>query len=138
MKVHVCKVLAPDERRARPKHRRETAAPAIVRVVSPAMNALRQLRLVAWVEGLSFVLLLFVAMPLKYMAGMPLAVRIAGSVHGILFLLFIAALYRVASEREWPIRRSAVAFLSSIVPFGTFVFDASLKREISSATRKGS
>ena len=56
------------------------------------MTALRQLRLVAFLEGSSFLVLLFIAMPLKYLAGLPLAVRVAGSVHGLLFLVFLAAL----------------------------------------------
>lgn len=97
------------------------------------MTFLQQLRVVAFLEGLSFVLLLFVAMPLKYYAGMPLAVRIVGSVHGLLFVVFCAALARAAIASEWPLRRSLLAFVSSLVPFGTFVFDRSLKREIASA-----
>jgi integral membrane protein len=96
------------------------------------VTALRQLRLIAFLEGSSFVLLLFVAMPLKYLAGYPLAVRIAGSIHGALFLLFLVALYRAARGRTWPRRRSFTAFVSSLLPFGTFVFDASLRREIDS------
>ena len=96
------------------------------------VTALRQLRLVAFLEGSSFVLLLFVAMPLKYLAGYPLAVRIAGSIHGALFLLFLVALYRAAEGRAWPFRRSVTAFVASLLPFGTFVFDASLRREIDS------
>ena len=96
------------------------------------VTTLRQLRLVAFLEGSSFVLLLFVAMPLKYLAGYPLAVRIAGSIHGALFLLFLVALYRAAGDRAWPVRRSINAFVASLLPFGTFVFDASLRREIDS------
>jgi integral membrane protein len=96
------------------------------------LTALRQLRLVALLEGSSFLILLFVAMPLKYLAGLPLAVRVVGSIHGALFLLFLAALYRAARARAWPRRRSLSAFLASILPFGTFVFDASLRREIES------
>jgi integral membrane protein len=98
------------------------------------MKVLRQLRLVALLEGSSFVVLLFIAMPLKYLAGLPLAVRIVGSVHGLLFLMFMAALYRAARERDWPLRRSLLAFVASIVPFGTFVFDPSLRREIAAVT----
>ena len=94
------------------------------------MTALRQLRLIALLEGTSFLVLLFIAMPLKYLAGFPLAVSIVGSVHGGLFLLFLAVLYRAATERGWPHRRWLTAFVSSIVPFGTFAFDASLRREI--------
>jgi integral membrane protein len=98
------------------------------------MTELRQFRLVAFLEGLSFVLLLFVAMPLKYWAGLPLAVRIVGSVHGLLFVVFVAALFRAALERAWPARRWVLAFVSSLVPFGTFAFDPSLKRELASET----
>lgn len=92
-------------------------------------NALAQLRLVAFLEGVSFVVLLFVAMPLKYLASLPAAVRVAGSVHGLFFVLFCAALFRAALERRWPLRRSIVAFGWSLVPFGTFVLDRSLRRE---------
>jgi integral membrane protein len=99
------------------------------------MNVLRQLRLVAFLEGLSFVILLFIAVPLKHFAGMPLAVRIAGMTHGILFLLFIVALFRAATAHDWPARRWALAFVSSLLPFGTFVFDRSLKAEAELAQR---
>ncbi len=94
------------------------------------MTELRQFRWVAFLEGLSFVLLLFVAMPLKYWAGMPLAVRIVGGVHGLLFVLFVITLFRVALERDWPPKRWILAFVSSLVPFGTFAFDRSLQREL--------
>jgi integral membrane protein len=98
------------------------------------MTALRQLRLIALLEGTSFVLLLFIAMPLKYLAGLPLAVSIVGLAHGVLFLVFLAALYRAGSRRRWPASRWMIAFVSSIVPFGTFIFDRSLRREIGAAT----
>lgn len=94
------------------------------------MSALKTLRIVAFAEGLSFLGLLLIAMPLKYFFQMPLAVRIVGSVHGFLFLLFLIALFRAAGEHEWPIKRSFLAFLASLVPGGTFVLDASLKREM--------
>ena len=96
------------------------------------MTALRQLRLVALLEGSSFLILLFAAMPLKYLAGMPLAVRIVGSIHGALFIAFVVALYRAAHACDWPLRRSVTAFVASILPFGTFVFDGALRREIES------
>jgi integral membrane protein len=98
-------------------------------VVTP----LRRLRLIAFIEGVSFLVLLFVAMPLKYLAGLPLAVRIVGSIHGALFIAFVLILIWVSIARAWPFRRSLLAFVSSIVPFGTFVFDGSLRREIAGA-----
>ena len=94
------------------------------------MTELKEFRWVAFAEGLSFVLLLFVAMPLKYWAGLPLAVRVVGSLHGLLFVAFLWALFRVTLEREWPLKRWLSALVSSVVPFGTFVFDRSLKREL--------
>jgi integral membrane protein len=94
------------------------------------VNALRSLRIVAWFEGTSFLLLLFVAMPLKHLFGMPLAVRIVGSVHGILFLLFTAALFRAASEHAWSSRRALWAFALGLLPFGTLLLDRALVREL--------
>ena len=94
------------------------------------MTALRILRIVGFLEGMSFVVLLFIAMPLKYAFALPMAVRVVGSLHGLLFLLFVSALYRVSTERSWPIRRSGAAFVACLLPFGTFVLDRSLKREL--------
>jgi integral membrane protein len=94
------------------------------------MNALTQLRIVAWLEGVSFVLLLFVAMPLKYLAGLALAVRITGSVHGLLFLWFVSALFRAADEHAWSRRRSLAAFGWSLVPFGMLVLERTIRREL--------
>jgi integral membrane protein len=92
--------------------------------------ALRQFRLVALAEGASFLALLFVAMPLKYLLGLPLAVRIVGSIHGALFIMFVLALIRAGTARSWPFHRWLLAFVSAIVPLGTFVFDRWLRREI--------
>jgi len=91
------------------------------------MNALARLRLVTWLEGLSLLTLLFVAMPLKHVFGMPLAVRVVGSVHGLLFLLFISFLFGAASENEWPARRTFIAFVEATLPFGFLLLDRSLR-----------
>ncbi len=94
------------------------------------MNPLRQLRVIGISEGISFLLLLFVAMPLKYLLEQPGAVRVVGMVHGVLFILYVVGLYRAAMARDWPLRRTALAFVASVVPFGFFFFDPSLRREI--------
>lgn len=94
------------------------------------MKTLRQFRAIALLEGASFLVLLFIAMPLKYLAGMPLAVRIFGSVHGLLFVLFVVALVRVSRDRHWPSRRSLAAFVSSLLPFGTLLFDRAVRHEL--------
>ncbi len=97
------------------------------------MTALHQFRIAALLEGWSYLILLFIAIPLKYVVGIPLAVRIVGSVHGFLFITFIIALYRVIAARKWPLRRALRGFLYSLTPFGAFVFDRSLVREIARA-----
>ncbi|UJR79115.1 DUF3817 domain-containing protein [Sandaracinus amylolyticus] len=88
-----------------------------------------RLRLVALVEAVSYLVLLFVAMPLKYVWDLPLAVRVAGAVHGFLFVAFVVALFRAADARSWAWRRSALVFATSLVPFATFWIDRSLREE---------
>ena len=90
------------------------------------MSALSTLRLYGVLEGVSFLALLCVAMPLKYLAHLPVAVRITGSVHGLLFLLFVSALFRVATEQAWPARRTLGALAAAFVPGGTFVLNRKL------------
>ena len=89
---------------------------------------LRRLRFIGFIEGISYLVLLGVAMPLKYLAGMPIAVRVVGSVHGGLFVLFVAAVVEVAVKRPWWTADFwGKALLASFVPFGTFVFDHRLR-----------
>lgn len=88
-----------------------------------------RLRVIAFVEGCSFLLLLGVAMPLKYFANLPLAVTIVGSIHGGLFILFCVAFAQAMSAARWSMVRAGVVFASSLVPFGTFAIDARLKRD---------
>lgn len=96
-----------------------------------------RLRLIGLVEGASFLILLGVAMPLKYLADMPMAVRIVGSVHGGLFLVFLVALMQAADHGSWRFTRIAAAFIASVLPFGTFVFDRSLRAEAAAEAAKG-
>ena len=89
-----------------------------------------RLRFIGFVEGMSYLILLFVAMPLKYLAGMPLAVRIIGTAHGALFILFFLSVAEVSRARGWWTGSFwGKAFIASIVPAGTFVFDRWLKRQ---------
>lgn len=101
------------------------------------MTPLEHFRWVALAEGVSYVVLVFVAMPLKYVAGMPAAVRVVGGLHGALFVLFVVTLLRAAWVRRWSIVRCAVAFGSSLVPFGTFLFDRSLRSELAEGAAHG-
>jgi integral membrane protein len=92
-------------------------------------TAIGRLRIAGIAEGISYLLLLFVAMPVKYIAGNPGAVWYIGWVHGLLFMLFILALIVVKITMEWNFRRTIIAFLAALIPFGTFVLDKSLRKE---------
>jgi len=92
-------------------------------------SALGRLRLIGLLEGSSFLALLFIGMPLKYLFDMPLAVRVLGSAHGLLFLAFVYLVITTAVERRWPLRKTALALVSSVVPFGPFLLDRSLVEE---------
>lgn len=70
--------------------------------------------------------MLFVAMPLKYFAGMPMAVRITGMAHGILFVLLIYALLRVVQRRQLTVKQAFMVFLAALIPFGPFLVDKML------------
>lgn len=98
-----------------------------------------RLRLLALIEGISYVLLLGVAMPLKYKFGMPIAVRIVGSAHGALFVLLCLLLLHTMISVGWSLKRGALVFVSAVVPLGTFVMDKHIKRwdEEDQAAAKG-
>jgi integral membrane protein len=86
-------------------------------------------RKIAFAEGISFLVLLLIAMPLKYFAGMPKAVTIIGSLHGVLFVALAVAAYLVKDQYNRSIAWGFKVFISSIIPFGTFYMDKEWKRE---------
>lgn len=88
-----------------------------------------RLRVVAFIEGISYLLLLGVAMPLKYFAGMPAPVKTAGWIHGILFVLYLFAVAEATFRRHLSFTLALAALAASLIPFGTFALDARLRRE---------
>jgi integral membrane protein len=80
-------------------------------------------RLITLLEGLSYILLLFIAVPLKYGGGDDFLVKILGMPHGVLFMLYLALAFYLKDSYEWKWQQTAVVFLASIVPFGTFYVD---------------
>jgi integral membrane protein len=92
-------------------------------------TSLGRLRIVAFTEGISFLVLLGIAMPLKYLADMPQAVRVVGMAHGVLFILYVIILIQVSIERSWSWKKYIPAFFASLIPFGTFYADAKWFRE---------
>jgi integral membrane protein len=90
---------------------------------------LGRFRVIAFWEGLSFLVLLFIAMPLKYGLGLPQAVRVVGMAHGVLFMAYLYTLMMAAIEHRWGLKRVFIAFIASLVPGGTFWLEAQLRRE---------
>lgn len=88
-----------------------------------------RLRAAGLVEGVSFLILLGIAMPLKYLAGMPIAVKIAGWIHGILFILFFVALVQARRAAGWSASEAGIVLIAGLLPFGPFVIDRRLRRE---------
>jgi integral membrane protein len=74
-------------------------------------------------EALSFLILLLIAMPLKYLAGNPDPVRVVGMAHGILFIAYVLYANFIAGELNWTVRTRILSFIGAVLPFGTLVFE---------------
>ena len=94
------------------------------------MSELNRFRLINKIEGYSYLILLFLAMPLKYFGGLAVATKVAGSIHGLLFVLFCYRLYAVWAKRFVSKKETSLYFLLSLVPFGSFYTDRLLKSKI--------
>ena len=92
------------------------------------LSQLRFFRRLSLWEGLSTIILFFIAVPLKYFAGLPIAVKIVGPIHGVLFIGYVIAMILVARSYRWSLGRTALSFGASLIPIGTFLQDPSLKR----------
>ena len=79
------------------------------------------------IEGYSYLALVFIAMPMKYFMDIPLAVKVVGMIHGILFILFCILLVRAWYEAKLPFKKNILFFIASLVPFGTFFTKATIK-----------
>lgn len=88
-----------------------------------------RLRLAGMCEGTSFLLLLFIAMPLKYLAGRPEAVQYVGWIHGVLFITLCLAILAAVIQARLDKRLAILAFVASLIPFGPFLIDPRLRRE---------
>lgn len=84
-------------------------------------------RLISFIEGISYLVLLFIAMPLKYLAGIPLAVKIVGMTHGVLFILFVIALYMVMRRYQWKFLAFQL-FVYSLIPFGFILIEKTIMK----------
>lgn len=101
----------------------ESAQPA-----GAMQTMVKWLRITALAEGTSFLLLVGVAMPLKYFAGMPLAVKFTGWAHGGLFVGLCVLLLVVMLGARWSFRRGALVFAAALLPLGPFLLDRQMRR----------
>ncbi|WP_432710376.1 DUF3817 domain-containing protein [Pedobacter sp.] len=88
-----------------------------------------RLRLVSYLEGISLLILLGIAVPLKYLASNPDVVKMIGPVHGILFLWFLVSTLSVGVEKQWKWRTTRMVLLACLIPFGTFYIDRQILKE---------
>jgi integral membrane protein len=86
-------------------------------------TSLGRLRIIAFTEGISYLILLFVAMPLKYFWDQPTAVKSFGSVHGLLFVLYLLYVFLCKIEYRWTLKKTLILLGISIIPFGNFYVD---------------
>ena len=104
--------------------------------MSLLQSTVGRLRVAGCLEGVSFLILLGIAMPLKYLAGRPEAVRVVGMAHGILFMAYVALVLVARREQRWPARTTAWLLAAAFLPFGPFVADARLLRESGKITAR--
>ncbi|MCB4808478.1 DUF3817 domain-containing protein [Tamlana sp. 62-3] len=80
-------------------------------------------RLVAFLEGVSYILLLFIATPIKYISGNPEYVKLLGMPHGILFMLYVVFAIMLKKDYNWTNKQLFIVLIASVIPFGTFYID---------------
>ncbi len=91
---------------------------------------LRIFRTFGIAEGISFLVLLGIAMPLKYFLHQPMAVTFIGWIHGVLFVAFVSLAWDVKSDLNKPFKWFGTAFICALLPFGTFFFDKKIRDEL--------
>lgn len=98
--------------------------------------ALKSLTIIGYLEGTSFLLLLCIAMPLKYMLDIPEGVKYIGMAHGILFITYIIILIGSAIKMKMPLWAIPAGVLGSLLPFGPFIFNHLLKKNLQESVSK--
>ncbi|WP_226582106.1 DUF3817 domain-containing protein [Halobacillus litoralis] len=88
-----------------------------------------KLRVMGFLEGMSFLILLFISMPLKYMFDTPEAVSVNGMIHGGLFVVYMLIVAYVTFKVRWSFKWAAGAFIVAFIPFGNFILDHQLKKK---------
>lgn len=90
---------------------------------------IKRFRLIGTLEGASFLILLLIAMPLKYIAGIPEMVKVVGWAHGVLFVLYLLGVAQAKFILNWSLKQVFLALVASVVPFGPFIIDRQYLKE---------
>ena len=93
-------------------------------------TALGRFRSISAIEGLSYLLLVFIAMPIKYIGGEPYPVKIFGMMHGVLFIIFMLSLFEVKRKESWDVGFIFQLFVLSLIPFGAFLIEKRVKPQV--------
>lgn len=97
------------------------------------MSELQKFRLINKIEGISFIILLFIAMPMKYSFGYPIATKVVGMLHGLLVFAFIYQIIEAKKEDGFMLKETAIYSILSLIPFGSFYTDKLLAKKITIA-----
>ena len=97
------------------------------------MNIISIFRFIAFLEGLSYITLLFVAVPIKYTSNNPSYVKMLGMPHGLLFIAYIILALVLVFYNNWVKKNLLGVLAASVIPFGTFVVDYKLKKTLNKA-----
>lgn len=89
----------------------------------PHYIMIKMFKITALLEGISLLLLLFFAMPMKYIFDLPIYVRVIGMAHGLLFIAYILLAIMNKMEEKWETKKFIIICLASIIPFGTFYIE---------------
>lgn len=100
-------------------------------MVEKSIVSVKRLRLIGILEGISFLFLLTIAMPLKYYFHYPMAVKITGWIHGMLFVLYIITVLKTAFVLKWNLKKIFVFLIASVIPSAPFFLDRMLKQDFS-------
>ncbi|MCO4818120.1 MAG: DUF3817 domain-containing protein [Bacteroidetes bacterium] len=84
---------------------------------------IKSFRVIAFLEGVSYILLLFIATPIKYFGEDPSYVKMLGMPHGLLFIAYIILAMVIRAEQKWDNKKTFIVLIASIIPFGTFYVD---------------
>jgi integral membrane protein len=84
---------------------------------------IKVLRVISYLEGISYILLLFIAVPIKYYANDPSLVKLLGMPHGLLFVAYVILSLVSSKEYRWNSKKTLIVLISSVIPFGAFYVD---------------